>query len=111
MTASWSTSFGGGEGVETTASPMQKPASSPVVRVGSTSASGREGSPSCGRSPAWQRGGFSIRHGSRIAGRRGMDWPDACLLALVEIRHRDALLSFDRLAAKLAGLSVLRREP
>jgi hypothetical protein len=40
-----------------------------------------------------------------------MDWPDACLLALVEIRHLDALLSFDRLAAKLAGLSVRRREP
>jgi hypothetical protein len=40
-----------------------------------------------------------------------MDWPDACLLALVEIRHLDALLSFDRLGAKLAELSVRRREP
>lgn len=43
--------------------------------------------------------------------RRGMDWPDAYLVALVEIRHLDALLSFDRLDAKLAGLSVRRREP
>jgi len=44
-------------------------------------------------------------------GRRGMDWPDAYLVALVEIRQLDSLLSFDRLDAKLKGLSVKRREP
>lgn len=44
-------------------------------------------------------------------GRRGMDWPDAYLVALVETRHLDSLLSFDRLDAKLEGLSVKRREP
>ena len=73
--------------------------------------SGVHSSPSCVAVPAWLRRDLSIRYGSRIAGRRGMDWPDACLLALVEIRHLDALLSFDRLAAKLAELSVRRREP
>lgn len=44
-------------------------------------------------------------------GRRGMDWPDAYLAALVETRHLDSLLSFDRLDAKLKGLGVKRREP
>jgi predicted nucleic-acid-binding protein len=44
-------------------------------------------------------------------GRRGMDWPDAYLVALVETRQLDSLLSFDRLDAKLKGLSVQRREP
>ncbi len=36
-------------------------------------------------------------------GRRSMDWPDAYLVALVELRHLDGLVSFDRLDAKLAG--------
>jgi predicted nucleic acid-binding protein len=40
-----------------------------------------------------------------------MDWPDAYLVALVETRQLDSLLSFDRLDAKLKGLSVKRREP
>ena len=44
-------------------------------------------------------------------GQRGMDWPDAYLVALVEVRHLDGLLSFDRLDAKIAGLPVTRREP
>ena len=44
-------------------------------------------------------------------GRRGMDWPDAYLVALVETRQLDSLVSFDRLDAKLQGLSVQRREP
>ncbi len=43
--------------------------------------------------------------------RRGMDWPDAHLVALVETRQLDSLLSFDRLDAKLKGLRVRRREP
>ncbi|MGH9127703.1 MAG: PIN domain-containing protein [Acidimicrobiales bacterium] len=42
---------------------------------------------------------------------RGMDWPDAYLVALIELRHLDGLLSFDRLDAKLAGLGLARREP
>ena len=44
-------------------------------------------------------------------GQRNMDWPDAYLVALVEQRHLDGLLSFDRLDAKIAGLPVTRREP
>lgn len=44
-------------------------------------------------------------------GRRGMDWPDAYLVALAETRQLDSLLSFDRLDAKLQGLKVQRREP
>jgi predicted nucleic-acid-binding protein len=44
-------------------------------------------------------------------GRRGMDWPNAYLVALVETRRLDSLLSFDRLDAKIKGLSVQRREP
>ncbi len=44
-------------------------------------------------------------------GQRNMDWPDAYLVALVEQRHLDGLLSFDRLDAKIAGLPVVRREP
>lgn len=43
--------------------------------------------------------------------RRNMDWPDAYLVASVEQRHLDGLLSFDRLDAKIAGLPVVRREP
>lgn len=42
---------------------------------------------------------------------RNMDWPDAHLVALVELRHLDGLLSFDRFDSKTAGLSVVRREP
>lgn len=44
-------------------------------------------------------------------GQRNMDWPDAYLIALVELRRLDGLLSFDRLDAKIAGLPVTRREP
>ncbi len=44
-------------------------------------------------------------------GRRGMDWPDAYLVALVETRQLVSLLSFDRLDARLKGLSVQWREP
>ncbi len=44
-------------------------------------------------------------------GQRNMDWPDAYLVALVELRQLDGLLSFDRLDAKIAGLAVTRREP
>lgn len=44
-------------------------------------------------------------------GRRSMDWPDAYLVALVEVRHLDGLVSFDRLDAKIADLPVTRREP
>lgn len=44
-------------------------------------------------------------------GQRNMDWPDAYLVALVEQRHLDGLLSFDRLDAKIVGLPVTRREP
>lgn len=44
-------------------------------------------------------------------GHRNMDWPDAYLVASAELRHLDGLLSFDRLDAKIAGLSVTRREP
>ena len=44
-------------------------------------------------------------------GHRGMDWPDAYLVALVEIRHLDGLVSSDRLDAKIADLPVTRREP
>ena len=44
-------------------------------------------------------------------GQRNMDWPDAYLVALVELRHLDGLLSFDRLDAKITGLAVTRREP
>ena len=44
-------------------------------------------------------------------GQRSMDWPDAYLVALVEVRHLDGLVSFDRLDTKLAGLPVTRREP
>lgn len=44
-------------------------------------------------------------------GRRNMDWPDAYLVALVELRHLDGLLSFDHLDAQIKGLSVTRREP
>jgi len=44
-------------------------------------------------------------------GQRNMDWSDAYLVALVEQRHLDGLLSFDRLDAKIAGLPVTRREP
>jgi hypothetical protein len=40
-----------------------------------------------------------------------MDWTDAYLVAFVELRHLDGLLSFDRLDAKIAGLPVTRREP
>lgn len=42
---------------------------------------------------------------------RNMDWPDAYLVALVELRHLDGLLCFDRLDAKITGLAVTRREP
>ena len=42
---------------------------------------------------------------------RNMDWPDAYLVALVELRHLDGLLSFDRLDAKITDLPVARREP
>ena len=44
-------------------------------------------------------------------GKRNMDWPDAYLVALVEQRHLDGLLSFDRFDTKIAGLPVVRREP
>ncbi len=44
-------------------------------------------------------------------GQRNMDWPDAYLIALVEVRHLGGLVSFDRLDAKIAGLPVSRREP
>lgn len=44
-------------------------------------------------------------------GQRSMDWPDAYLVALVELRQLDGLLSFDRLDAKITGLAVTRREP
>lgn len=44
-------------------------------------------------------------------GQRSMDWPDAYLVALVEVRHLDGLVSFDRLDAKIADLPVTRREP
>lgn len=44
-------------------------------------------------------------------GERNMDWPDAYLVALVELRRLGGLLSFDRLEAKIAGLPVTRREP
>ena len=44
-------------------------------------------------------------------GQRSMDWPDAYLVALVELRHLDGLVSFDRFDAKIADLSVTRREP
>ncbi len=44
-------------------------------------------------------------------GQRSMDWPDAYLVALVEVRHLEGLVSFDRLDAKIAGLPVTRREP
>jgi len=44
-------------------------------------------------------------------GQRSMDWPDAYLVAMVELRHLDGLLSFDRLDAKIADLRVTRREP
>ena len=42
---------------------------------------------------------------------RSMDWPDAYLVALVELRHLAGLLSFDSLHAKITGLAVTRREP
>ena len=42
---------------------------------------------------------------------RNMDWPDAYLVALVERRQLDGLLSFDRLDGKIKGLGVTRREP
>ena len=35
--------------------------------------------------------------------RRGLDWPDAYLVAVVETRKLAGLLSFDRLDAKLGG--------
>ncbi len=41
---------------------------------------------------------------------RKMDWPDAYLVALVELRQLDGLLSFDRLDAMIAGLGVTRRK-
>lgn len=44
-------------------------------------------------------------------GRRGLDWPDAHLVALVETRHLDSCVSVDRLDAKPKALSVQRREP
>ena len=44
-------------------------------------------------------------------GQRSMDWPDAYLVALVELRHLGGLVSFDRLDAKIADLRVTRREP
>lgn len=44
-------------------------------------------------------------------GQRDMDWPDTYLVALVELRRLDGLLSFDQLDSKLAGLPVTRREP
>ncbi len=44
-------------------------------------------------------------------GHRGMDWPDAYLVALVETRRLDSRLSFDRLDAKLKAQSPRRREP
>lgn len=40
-----------------------------------------------------------------------MAWPDAYLVALVELRNLDGLVSFDRLDAKIADLDVTRREP
>ncbi|MGC9155749.1 MAG: hypothetical protein ACP5HZ_08880 [Ferrimicrobium sp.] len=40
-----------------------------------------------------------------------MDWPDAYLVALVELRHLDGLVSFDRFDTKIADLRVTRREP
>jgi predicted nucleic-acid-binding protein len=52
-----------------------------------------------------------IRRTLEHYGRRGMDWPDAYLVAMVEVRKLDGLLSFDRLDAKLRGLQVKRREP
>lgn len=42
---------------------------------------------------------------------RHMAWPDAYLVALVELRNLDGLVSFDRLDAKIADLDVTRREP
>lgn len=42
---------------------------------------------------------------------RHMDWPDAYLVALVELRNLDGLVSFDRLDAKIADLGVTRHEP
>ncbi|HVB54440.1 MAG TPA: PIN domain-containing protein [Candidatus Acidoferrales bacterium] len=52
-----------------------------------------------------------LRRALEHYGRRGMDWPDAYLVALTETRQLDSLLSFDRLDAKLQGLKVQRREP
>lgn len=52
-----------------------------------------------------------LRRTNQHYAQRRMDWPDAYLVALVEVRKLSALLSFDRLDAKLTGLGVTRREP
>jgi predicted nucleic acid-binding protein len=52
-----------------------------------------------------------VRRALEHYAQRGMDWPDAYLVALIELRGLGGLLSFDRLDAKLAGLPVQRREP
>jgi hypothetical protein len=38
-----------------------------------------------------------------------MDWPEAYLVVLAELRHLDGLLSFDRLGPTFSGLRVSRR--
>ena len=40
-----------------------------------------------------------------------MDWPNAYLVALVDLHHLDGLLGSDRFDTKIAGLTVTRREP
>lgn len=51
-----------------------------------------------------------LRRALEHYGQRNMDWPDAYLVALVELRRLDGLLSFDRLDAN-CSLPGTRREP
>ena len=52
-----------------------------------------------------------IRTAIRLYGHGGMDWTDAYLVATAIERQADAVISFDRFDARLAGTGVKRVDP
>jgi len=52
-----------------------------------------------------------LRRTLELYGQRSMDWSDAYLAALVDVRHLDGLVSFGRLDTRIADPRETRREP
>lgn len=52
-----------------------------------------------------------IRQAVRLYSHQAMDWTDAYLVATAMERGETVVVSFDRFDAKLAGVSIRRREP